>query len=144
MLKLIAFCLMFSAFLISVSAQEHENSFEKPAPGGIRLLDGYHHHQTDHPLDSITGKIWKQHGVTISYDIALNAGDYSTSPEWNKSVLWRTEQVVNGEKVVCVFTKSKQLLIVFPRLMANFYADIHSRRDLADMMLMVLTYNSRT
>lgn len=139
MLKSVTFCLVFITLVTTVSAQQGRTYVEKPVPGNIRLLDGYHH-QSGRSVDSITGKIWKEHGVTFGYDIALDAGDYSIRPEWNGNVMWRTEQIVNGEKVVCVFTNSKRLLIAFPRHMANFYGDIHNQRDLADMMLMVLTY----
>ena len=58
-------------------------------------------------------------------------------------MVWRTEQVIGGERVVCIYTKSNELLIAFPGELANFYATVRNQRDVADMMLMVLTYGSK-
>ena len=94
------------------------------------------------PLDSVWGgRISKPHGIVISYDIGMDACHYEAAPQWTKRAVWRTEQIVGGRKVVCIYTKSNELLITFPGAMANFYAKVRTQRDVADMMLMVLTYN---
>lgn len=111
-------------------------------PPGIRLLPGYTERK-GRPIDSIGGTISRPHGLVMGYDIGIGAGHYELDPRWTKHALWRTEQIINGKKAVCIFTKSKELLIAFPDDLTNFYAEIHSQRDLADMMLMVLTYGSQ-
>jgi hypothetical protein len=55
-------------------------------------------------------------------------------------VLWREEQTINGQRVVCVYTKSKELIVSFPKLVANFRAKIRNQNELAAMLLIVLTY----
>jgi len=115
-------------------------SAQTPALTNIVLLPGYVNTST-RPMDSaFSGTISKQHGLVISYDIGLTAGRYDTDPRWNRRAVWQTEQVLNGKRVVCIFTGSKELLISFPESLANFHAKIRSERDLADMLLMVLTY----
>jgi hypothetical protein len=113
------------------------------APGNIRLLPGYVNTYVK-PIDSAAaGSISKVGGLVISYDIGLDAGHYEHNPQWTKRAVWQTEQVVGGKRVVCIYTKSRELLITFPDDLANFHAKVRNQRDITDMMLMVLTYGSR-
>ncbi len=139
MLRNAGVCLVLILSSWSLSAQ----SAQTLGPGNIQLLPGYLDTRM-RPIDSAgAGRISKADGVLISYDIGLAAGHYETHQEWADHALWRTDQVINGKRVVCIYTKSKQLLVTFPDDLANFYAKIRAPRDLADMMLMVLTYGSK-
>jgi hypothetical protein len=121
------------------SAQLNQTS----APGNIRLLPGYVNTYVK-PIDSAAaGRIWKADGLVISYDIGLDAGHYENNPHWTKRAVWQTEQVVGGKRVVCIYAKSRELLIAFPDDLANFHAKVRNQRDITDMMLIVLTYGSR-
>jgi len=53
---------------------------------------------------------------------------------------WRRKQTVNGQESIIVFTKSKRLIAVFPESEANFYATISTEEDMADMLLMLCTF----
>src|SRR5580704_6279294 len=119
--------------------QVHQTS----APGNVRLLPGYVNTSVK-PIDSAAaGSIWKPGGLVISYDIGLDAGHYENDQQWTKRAVWETEQVVGGKRVVCIYTRSRELLIAFPDDLANFHGKVRNQRDITDMMLMVLTYGSR-
>ena len=89
------------------------------------------------------GASGRRTGFVISYDIGLDAGHYENNPQWTKRAVWQTEQVVGGKRVVCIYTRSRELLIAFPDDLANFHAKVRNQRDITDMMLIVLTYGSR-
>jgi hypothetical protein len=114
---------------------------ELPPPGGIKLLPGYHH-EIRQGIDSIVGIISRPGGLEIQYDIGEMAGDYTACATcgWTKGEIWRKVQVVNGQRMVCVFTKDKRLVVSFPQSRANFYATIHGGDELADMLLMMATF----
>jgi len=45
-------------------------------------------------------------------------------------------------KFQCTYTRSHELIVSFhPSLTANFRAKIHNQQELADMLLMVVTFN---
>jgi hypothetical protein len=110
-------------------------------PGRIRLLPGYTHRRGQ-GIDSAVGSITRQGGLVIRYDIGPLAGVYTDCKTcgWTEGELWRRNQVINGRDVKIVFTKSKLLVISFPDTHANFYATVMSESDIADTLLMVLTY----
>jgi hypothetical protein len=135
----IAICLTLLLAGLNAVAQ----STQSVGPGNIRLLPGYADTPM-RPLDSAeVGRISKLHGLVITYDIGLSAGHYEVDPKVTRSAVWQTEQITGGRKVVCIYTKSKTLLITFPESSANFYAKIHNQRDVAEMMLMILTYKEK-
>jgi len=107
----------------------------------VKLLPGYQQ-QEGSSLDSTGGTIWKESGLKISYDIGRMAGVYTDcdSCDWTKGETWRKKQVINGQLVVFVFTKSKGLVVSFPESHANFYATVRSESELADMLLMLATF----
>jgi len=107
-------------------------------PGNIRLLPGYLH-QRGQGFDSKVGTIARREGLTIEYDIGPMAGDY-TDRKWDGEI-WRKNQIINGHPIVVVFTKANLLVISFPGRNANFLATIRSDSEMADMLLMVLTYS---
>jgi hypothetical protein len=90
-------------------------------------------------IDSAGGKIWKDGGLTIEVELCCGFGNATESTDKNQ-VLWRQEQSFNGQLVVCVYTKSKELIVSFPKLTTNFRAKIHNQKELAEMLLIVLTF----
>src|SRR5262245_31717799 len=117
-------------------------------PGNIVLLPGYQHE----PLrgnDSQIGRIWRDRGLSIEYDIgrlAPNRIDRSPNLQWLK------EQIVAGKRVQVGLSKDRLLMVVFssdgvtprggsgPTLPAAFTGKVGSDEDIADMMFMVMTY----
>ena len=112
-----------------------------PPPGGIRLLKGYSH-VTLRSISSRVGRISKKGGVTINYDIgdpAVNvAGNYAK--RLSKHAQWFREQRVDGEIVQVEVSKKGEVYITFPKAGANFYASIKTPTEMADVLLMVLTF----
>ncbi len=115
-----------------------------PAPGNIKLLTGYVHEKLQ-GVDTLVGKISKPDGLTIQYDIGYFAGNHAAAQEKEKEkILWSKDQLIAGHPVKIVLTKDRTLYITFPDSTANFFAKIRSDEDLADMMLMILTYEPPT
>lgn len=106
-------------------------------PGGIRLLGGYVH-ETLQGKDSRVGRISKKGGMTIKYDIGKLAGNYALSQ--SKSAQWFREQRVARQLVQIAFSKEGTVYITFPRAAANFFASVKTPSDMADVLLMVLTF----
>jgi hypothetical protein len=133
---------IFLVLTLSACALEAQSA-QTLGPGNMRLLPGYVHTPI-RPLDSAAaGRISKPHGLVVSYDIGGAAGHYEEAPDWKNRAAWRTEQVIDGKRVVCIYAKSKELLIAFPDDLANFHAKARTQRDITDMMLMVLTYDPK-
>lgn len=56
-------------------------------------------------------------------------------------VAWREEQVVNGQRVICVYTKSNDLIVSDRMRAVNFRGHIRNQQDLTEMLLTVLTHD---
>lgn len=105
----------------------------------VVLLPGYRI-QIVKGIDTFGAVIWKEHGMAIDFSRGMYLED-PVSSEKESHILWKQEQSINGKKVQCVYTKSHQLIVNFPELHAYFYARIHSRQELAEMLLMTVTYD---
>jgi hypothetical protein len=106
----------------------------------MTLLPGYQHERLQ-GIDTSVGRIWKKDGLEIHYDIGRLAGNYAQSREKDKDKLeWFKEQAVGGRNVQIALTKDRVLTITVAGF-ANFYGTVKSEGDLADMLLMVLTYD---
>jgi hypothetical protein len=112
-----------------------------PPPGKMELLPGYHH-KTGRGIDTAVGHIWKDGGITISYDIGGLAGIY-VLPNQKDQNGWYREQKINNQTVRIVLTNERQLRVTFVEATANFVAVVPKDEDLADALLMILTYRSR-
>jgi hypothetical protein len=112
-----------------------------PPPGSIQLLPGYQH-KTERGIDTAVGRIWKDGGITITYDIGMFAGMYA-SPHQKDQYEWYKEQSINNQTVRIALTKARQLRVSFVEAHASFLAIIAKEEDLADALLMILTYRSR-
>jgi hypothetical protein len=107
-------------------------------PGRIKLLPGYQHKRLQ-GIDTRVGRIWKDGGLDIKYDIGFLAGDYA-DPKNMKEYTWFKQQSIGGHLVHCALDKSNTLVVSFPDSSANFMAAVKSQGDVADMLLMILTY----
>jgi hypothetical protein len=116
----------------------HADETASPTPGGIKLLPGYQHQKLQ-GIDTRVGKIWKEGGFTVEYDIGKLAGNAVKGQE-KSTLLWRKDQVVDGREVEVALTKDRVLYVTFPQGSANFFGKVKSDEDMADMLLMVLTY----
>lgn len=119
------------------SSAERQDGYRAP----VKLLPGFK--WTLIPgIDSPGATISNNDGLEIGVELCCGFG-VETEDVSKSMVLWREEQTVNGERVLLVFTKSKELIVSFPLSTAkaiNFHAKIHNQRDMAEMLLMVLTY----
>ncbi len=104
----------------------------------VVLLSGYKV-QIIPGIDSSGGKIWKERGLTIEIELCCGFGNAAESVD-KSQILWREEQTFNGQRVVCVYTRSKHLIVSFPKLITNFRAKIRNPNELTEMLLMVLTF----
>lgn len=111
-------------------------------PGGIQLLDGYQH-KPEQGIDTLVGKIWKEGGPEIGYDIGDLGGDSASHIEADK-ILWKRQQHIGGRDAVIVMTRQNELYITFVHTdhleSANFWAKVTSPEDVADVLLMVMGY----
>ena len=116
-------------------------SADDPRPGSITLLDGYKHQKLQ-GIDTRVGKIWKDGGITIQYDIGRLAGNYAQQQRKYQAdqLLWDKQQTVKEERVQLALTKDRELFVSFPGHSANFYGKVQTEEDLVDALLMVLTY----
>ena len=127
-------------------------SAQQAAPRGLTLLPGFNHEMSQ-GIDSASGRIWKEGGLSISYTLGASPGKaLDLSP---RNVLWTKEQVLRGHQIRVSLTQDQKLAVVFPPKFrpvspntaevftgtsAYFYADVKSDEDVADMLLMVLAY----
>jgi hypothetical protein len=112
-----------------------------PPPGSIQLLPGYIH-KKEQGIDTAVGKIYKARGVTISYDIGGLAGR-TISPEDKSSYAWYKEQTINNQTVRIAMSRDRELVVTFVEASANFRTVVRTNEDLADVLLMLLTYKAR-
>jgi hypothetical protein len=134
----------FSALLLLCVAA-HAAAQEAP-PGGIKLLLGYQH-KTEQGIDTAVGKIWKEGGQTISYDIGCLAGHYADRKRL-KDFVWYKELIIDGHEARVARFKSGGfmsgiLVVTFPEAAANFFATAKTEEDVADALLMLTTYRGK-
>jgi len=106
----------------------------------IKVLPGYQHERL-RGIDSEPGEITKKDGLKIEYDIGMMAGEI-VKPSDVSLYLWYKEQTLNGQSVRIAFTKQRVLKATFPDSDANFWCEIRGEEDLADALLMILSYQS--
>src|SRR5712672_3296483 len=111
---LIAVVLLTSA-LGSVRAQDRDSSQPISGQRSPVVLPAGYKIQVIPGIDSAGGKIWKDGGLTIEMELCCGFGNAAESID-KSQVLWRQEQTFNGQPVVCVYTKSKELIVSFPKL----------------------------
>lgn len=146
---------MKSCFHLALAALLFGVTWTSPAKaddnrlGGMKLLPGYKH-QPLQGIDSIVGRIAKEDGLQIMYDIGAvlkpgalrTGGSFSDHPKLTPKdqVRWYKEQTVHGQPVHLAYKKDGYLLVSFPQKGANFSVKVSSDEELAEALLMILTY----
>jgi len=133
----------------------------KQPVGGIKLLEGYAYEAMP-SVDTRVATISKKNGLTINIEYGL-AGAWAALED-SKDYTWCKEQTINGHKVTVALIKpglktvwepekprTKELgnilLITIPLskddpdYAANFKAEIANSEEIADTLLMVLTFD---
>lgn len=120
-------------------------------PGAVKLLEGYRH-ASGLGFDSRVGRIWKEKGLEIHYDIGGMSGNWADAVHPSE-LLWKRQQTIAGRAVVVAEGRGR-VVVTFParegepltgsmeEYPANFYAVVGSRADLADLLLTALSYPS--
>lgn len=136
------------ALTLSSSAQDGKiNTLPKPTPtpttpppGNIELLSGYAH-TPGKGIDSRVGAISKPDGLIIRYDIGRMAGEYTRKcSEVKDACLWYKSQKIGDREFHLALTKEGKIIATFPQESANFFAQTKSQEDIADFLIMILTY----
>src|SRR5262245_29872957 len=118
-------------------------------PGGLELLPGYSHEPVKAvrgPSGLITGK----GGLKIQYSFGKvrREGDPITSADFTDRAQslpegerrWYKEQTVGGQPVHLALSKGQVLHVSYPRAGVNFRAEVRNPEDLADALLIILTF----
>jgi hypothetical protein len=110
-------------------------------PGEIQLLAGYQHERSG-GFDTSRGHIWKPGGIEIIYEIGTLANNEARTYRTSGKYLWFRQLVLDNTLVDVVMRDEETLLVGYFGAYANFRAhNIKSQADLADALLMVLTYD---
>lgn len=153
--KFVLFTICF-ALILTLSTSAHD-----PPYGNVKLLDGYRYKRS-RTFDTINGLIYKVDGLSIKFESGTGEG-YAADPKESKTYLWFRQQQINGHKVFVALTDfgvgtrwepdkrrgpnpGRILMVTFPGKMspldaANFHAEVLDEKEIADMLLMVLTFD---
>ncbi len=122
--KLLLFVLLFCSFILSASAQDNKLNQRrvKPSqpPGGIKLLDGYVHIQ-EQGYDTWVGRIKKEGGLNIKYDIGRLAGEYVNQCVRENTCAWYKEQQLKGGLVKIALTEDGRIYRYVPENNSELY-----------------------
>lgn len=131
-------------------------------PGDLKLLEGYHA-KHEWGVDALIFDIKKSGGPTVHFEAGPSEGSWA-DPEDRSKYAWYREQVVNGHKVRVALIRpglktawepedarglepGSILLVTFllggekSAFTANFAAKVASQEEMADVLLMALTFN---
>ena len=129
--------------------------------GNLTLLSGYKYKRST-TFDTINGVIYREGGLNIEFESGISEGYAVKSADQNKYIWYRT-QTINGHNVLLALTKPgvatkwepakhrgpkpmNILMVTFPGTFspmdaANFHAEVLDEQEIADMLLMVLTFD---
>jgi hypothetical protein len=153
MSKLISVIVFLILAVLSLSAAD-------AVPGGMKIIQGYNFRR-GRAVDASAWTIEKQNGARIEFECGPNEGSWA-SPKNVKTYVWYRERIVNGYLVRLALTKKdlrtvwddedehhpgNVLLVSFllegskSDRTADFKARIANSSDMADVLLMVLTFD---
>lgn len=131
--------------VLGCSAGARANQVEIPF-GRIDLLAEYRHEQRS-GVDSMSGRIWKESGLSIRYDIGGLSGNIAgTVPSANRR--WLKQQSVEKGTLHLVMTTEGNLIASFNlssgpgsvHQMVNFIALTQTPEEIAEFLLIVMSY----
>lgn len=121
-------------------------------PGGMQLLPGYKHLPLQ-GIDSVIGRIERDDGLQISYEIGhvqapgepRLGGSFSDRAKLSPGheTRWYREQTVDGQPVHIAFRKDDVLLVSYPNSGMNLATQIADEGEMAEALLMILTYRGK-
>jgi hypothetical protein len=132
----------FSVFLFALLFISFFAYADDPPPGGIHLLEGYRH--TKMMGEDTPGGQIRNDRIVINYEAGggvFAAADWPSRTEWKWSIVQK-----RGDREITIFVNHENdLYISFratkTRAAANFAASVQSPQDVAEVLLMVLTYD---
>ena len=146
MKRLVVPLLSIFALLVPRSSPTQENVVKNQdiairAP--VRLLPGYKLQLTPGIEGGYGVRIWKEAGLSIFGNTGCCfAAEASSVGE--DQLQWRQEQEMNGKHVTLAYTKDQDLIVTFTdnqgSYPVNFTAHVRNEHDVAETLLMVLTY----
>lgn len=120
-----------------------------PRLGAMQLLEGYEH-EVLQGIDSTVGTIRKKDGLLIHYEIGTvpkpgvprMGGQFTDRPKQTPrdQIRWYREQFVDGQPVHLAHRKDDLLMVSFPRRGMNFSVTVRTADEMAEALLMILTY----
>lgn len=131
--------LTFSALAQDTKTLVSPKPTPDPPPGNIQLLENYLHIKAE-AIDTEQGEISKPEGMKIYYQNGDVAGDHADNWCGKGECVWYKVQKINGCEVRLGLTKEGKVVARFPKDFANFYAQTKSQEDIADFLIMILTY----
>lgn len=141
-----------------LQAPEEQPVTDAP-PGNLRLLEGYRH-EAGRGRDTRVGRIAKEGGPTFRYDIGHLAGPRVRNVR-QADLVWQRHQRIFGREVLVAQSLHGQAIVSIlrpdqagepgdrtiaeqveasMRYPANFFGRVESTEQLADLLLMALTY----
>lgn len=118
-------------------------------PGKLALLPGYKHEPLQ-GIDSIVGRISKPKGLVIQYEIGRVVkpgaprlgGDFTNQAKAipMAELKWFKEQRIGEQAVNVALSKQDVLFVTYPDSGVNFTVTVKTPEELADALLMLLTY----
>lgn len=112
-------------------------------PGDMQLLNGYRHEALS-SIDTYMGRIWKESGPELIYDIGSLAMNEVRLHRERIGGPWQT--IVKDERgrvsMEAIMTDDETLHLAFPGATAHFTARrLKSKSDVAEILLMVMSYD---
>jgi hypothetical protein len=86
------------------------------------------------------GRIWKPGGLTIEWSFDIYSGGASADTIKQKDILWRME--LSPTSTVLVRTRQNRAVLSIGKEL-NCSATVHNDQELAEMLLMCLTFNNQ-
>jgi hypothetical protein len=138
----------FSALAQNTNALPIQKTLADLPPGNIQLLKNYTHTKAE-AIDTSQGIISKPEGITIYYQIGKYVSDYADNRCGKGECLWYKVQHINGSEFRIGLTKEGKIVatvtednanVYSDTIHANFYTQTKSAEEIADFLIMILTY----